>query len=71
MTDKRLTGPHAIAASMFNGHTHPLSTLANLLADHANREGMDWHEAVEFFRREADRLVAEAEDGLERRFFGV
>jgi hypothetical protein len=71
MSNPRLTGPHAVAASFFNGHEHPLSTLARLLADHAERTGMGPGEAAEFFAKQAETLVREAQDSLERSVFGV
>jgi len=66
-----MNGPHAIAASMFNGYTHPLDTLAALLAREASEQGLDPSEAAELFAREAAELIRLAMDKHERIVFNV
>lgn len=63
--------PHDVAASFFNGYEHPMATMARLLADHADLAGMDRYEAAEFFAKQAEALVKEAQDSLERSVFGA
>ena len=65
-----MNGPHALEASYFNGHEHPVDTLAGLMARQAELEGKDPSEAESFFRAEAEALVKAAMDQHSSMVFG-